>query len=65
MAGFSVHEGGLTDNIGFNRYMVGGGLIDAGVEAAEGGLGFVQDLWNENPNTFQNAGSRGLGLQLG
>jgi hypothetical protein len=55
---FHINEGGLMDHIGLNRYFAAKGVIDMAHEASEGSMQFAQDMWNENPNSFQNAGHR-------
>lgn len=41
---------------GLNRFFMLSSAVGAGATAAHGATNFMQDAWNEDPNTFQNAG---------
>lgn len=55
---FHNNAGGFQDTLPVNRWMIATGLTEVGENLSSGTLGLAQDLWNENPNTFQNASGK-------
>lgn len=73
MGNFHPHEAGFMDSIGLNRGIAAMNLNAIAKGFTEGSSGFVQDVWNEDPNTFQKLGAAttqmasefvGLGMTL-